>query len=417
MIFARIHSLALAAVERFPPPEFTDHALPETATPGPRAAWLEHLDVAVLVGTLAAAAWLVHKKRSRRGVFFLMLFALGYFGFYRQGCICPVGSLQNVAMAVTDSAYALPISVAAFFLLPLVFALFFGRVFCAAVCPLGAMQDVVLIKPLHLPHWLRAGLGAIPYLFLGAAVLFAALGAGFIVCQFDPFVSMFRLSGPLALLALGVAMLVLGTVVARPYCRFICPYAVLLRFLSKMSQWRVSVTPDMCIRCRLCENVCPFDAIRPPARPVSEADRPAGKRRLALLLLLTPLLAVGAGWVGARAGVVLAGRHDAVRLADQLRHETREPSPIPPDEIEAFRKTGAPEAFVYEEAESILSAYRKGGGFLGGYFGLVVALNLIGMSVRRHRDGYAPDPADCLACGRCYAVCPRGRQPKADEQG
>ena len=38
---------------------------------------------------------------------------------------------------------AVPLAVVAFFALPLVFALFFGRTFCAAVCPLGAVQELV----------------------------------------------------------------------------------------------------------------------------------------------------------------------------------------------------------------------------------------------------------------------------------
>lgn len=410
MIRAGIHSLLLASVERFPPPEFTTHVLPGTATPTPRAAWLEYADTAVLLLTLGLAAWLIHRKRSRRGVFWLTLFCLGYFGFYRQGCICPVGSLQNVAQAVTDASYALPITVAAFFFLPLIFALFFGRVFCAAVCPLGAIQDVVVYKPIRLPHWLRAGLGAIPVLFLGVAVLFATTGAGFLVCQFDPFVGFFRRSGAPAMLMLGGALLVLGLFVARPYCRFVCPYSVLLNFLSRPAKWRVSVTPDECIRCRLCEQACPFDAIRPPALPVSAADRPAGKRRLALLLLLAPALVAGGGLAGRRTGGLLAARHEAVQLADQLERETRLPAAQLSDEVEAFRKTGLPESFAHEEAEAVLSEYRTGGSFLGGYFGLVTALTLIGMSVRRHRDGYDPDPGECLACGRCWRTCPRDRK-------
>ena len=47
----------------------------------------------------------------------------------------------------------------AFFLLPLIFALFAGRVFCAAVCPLGAAQDIVLLRPIKVPNWLAHCLG------------------------------------------------------------------------------------------------------------------------------------------------------------------------------------------------------------------------------------------------------------------
>ncbi|MDH7570931.1 MAG: hypothetical protein QHJ73_15245, partial [Armatimonadota bacterium] len=118
------------AEERFPPPEFSQHQLPPTVVPPARAEWLAWLDVGVLLVALCLAVWLVHRRRWRRGVFALMVGCILYFGFYRKGCICSVGSLQNVALACGSGNYALPLTVAAFFLLPLAFALFYGRVFC-----------------------------------------------------------------------------------------------------------------------------------------------------------------------------------------------------------------------------------------------------------------------------------------------
>ncbi|HRZ36226.1 MAG TPA: 4Fe-4S binding protein, partial [Candidatus Paceibacterota bacterium] len=123
---------------RFPPPEFeSGHALPLTATPSPRSLAMQHVDVAALVGALGLACYLVHRRRSRRGIIALSLFSLIYFGFYREGCICAIGAVQNVALALCDASYALPMTVLVFFFAPLVVALFAGRTFCAAVCPHG----------------------------------------------------------------------------------------------------------------------------------------------------------------------------------------------------------------------------------------------------------------------------------------
>ena len=134
----------------------------------------------------SAGAYLVHTKRRRLYVFLLMLCSLIYFGFYRKGCVCAIGAIQNVSLGFFDASYAIPLSVLAFFLLPLVFTLFFGRVFCGGVCPLGAIQDLFLIKPIPVPFWLRQALSLLAYLYLGAAVLFAAMGSAFIICEYDP---------------------------------------------------------------------------------------------------------------------------------------------------------------------------------------------------------------------------------------
>ena len=251
--------------QRFPPPDFeSGYQMPTMTRPHPTQTWRELVDVGVLVGALLLASYFAVWKRSRKSVAWLVVFSLVYFGFYRKGCICPVGSLQNVTLSLFDSSYALPVTVAVFFAVPLVFALLFGRVFCGAVCPLGAIQDVVLIKPVRVPRVLGQVLGLLPYVYLGLAVLFAATGTMFVVCRYDPFVGLFRLSGTVPMLVLGGVFLLTSTVVGRPYCRFLCPYGVLLSLGSRFAWRRVSITPDICVQCSLCEDACPFDAIRTP---------------------------------------------------------------------------------------------------------------------------------------------------------
>ena len=113
----------------------------------------------------------------------MSVFSLLYFGFYREGCICSIGSIQNVVLALVDPTYAIPITALLFFLLPLAFALFFGRTFCAGACPLGAIQDIIVLKPIELPKWIQKVLGLIPYLYLGFAVLYVATKSEFIICR------------------------------------------------------------------------------------------------------------------------------------------------------------------------------------------------------------------------------------------
>src|SRR5690554_1626558 len=183
-----------AQQQRFPKPEFeSGYEQPSTVTPEPRALALEYFDVLILLVVLSLATWLALKKRSRQGILWLSVFTLIYFGFYRNGCICSIGAIQNVTLSFADPTYAISLTALLFFLLPLAFTLFFGRTFCAGACPLGAIQDLVIIKPISLPKWLNKTLGLIPYIYISLAVLLAATGTDFIICRYDSFVGLFRM--------------------------------------------------------------------------------------------------------------------------------------------------------------------------------------------------------------------------------
>jgi len=397
-----------SGAERFPPPDFeSGYTIPSPTVPNPRQSPYEYVDCVVLLAALAASSYLVLKKRSRRAIFILMVFSLIYFGFWRRGCVCSIGAIQNVTLSLFDSDYTVPIVVVAFFVLPLASTLFFGRTFCAAVCPLGAVQDLVTLWPVSVPNWLERGLRLFAYVYLAAAVLFAATGSAFVICRYDPFVSFFRLSGNFNILVLGGCFLIVGMFVGRPYCRFFCPYGVILRQLSRISKWRVTITPDQCVQCRLCEDSCPFDAIREPAADWSAPEHDKAKKRLALLLILLPLLALSGGWAGSRLKKVTSRVHATVRLAERIYLEDTGKVEGTTDASSAFRATGKETEELYAEASSIQDRFGLGGWLFGGFVGLMTALKLIRVSVSRQRPDYEADRASCVACGRCFEYCPK----------
>ena len=402
-----VAGLQARAQQRFPPPDFeSGHQLPTTTTPAARAMWFQYLDVAVLLGCLGTASWLVYRKRSRKHLVGLSLVSLAYFGFLRKGCVCSIGSVQNVALALADPGYAVPATVLAFFILPLILSLFVGRTFCAAVCPHGALQDLVLLKPIKVPGWLEEGLAILPFIYLGAGVLFAANGSLFLICQYDPFVPIFRMSGRVLMVLTGVALLLLGVFVGRPYCRFLCPYGALLKLGSMVSRLRVRVTPDYCTQCRLCETSCPFGAMREPeATPVT---LPRARRRLALLLAALPVLILSGGALGARFSHLAATWHPTVALAERFQREQANPRKfgvLSPDDLALERARQHPDQLV-SEANAIRRKFRIGTWVFGAWIGAVVGLKLIGLSLQRQRTDYEPAPGKCVACARCFEFCP-----------
>ena len=387
---------AALSVERFPPPQFeTDYTLKTPTIPAPRGEWLDVLDVVILIAALSLASWLVLKKRSRKMIVGLMLVCLLYFGFWRKGCVCPIGAIGNISLGIFNAGYVIPWVVVAFFFLPLVFTLFFGRTFCAAVCPLGAVQDIVLLKPLKVPHWLEAALRLLAWLYLSLAVLFAATASAFIICRYDPFVSFFRFNANPAMWVISISMLVIAVFVGRPYCRFLCPYGLILRQLGRISHQRVTITPDECIHCRLCEDSCPFGAIDKPTVQWPQKEYAKGKRRLLLLILCLPLLIAGGVLLGYQLHPRLAQVHPDVKSAQGI---TLEQAELSKENTERYEKNAAKQ-----------KQFAVGSSIAGGWMGLVAGMSLIQYSIFRKRHEYQAQRAGCVACGRCYHACPRHR--------
>ena len=396
----------IAAAEfRFPMPEFeSGYEYPEMHTP--QAGRTNDLwDVAILAGALALAAWFVLKRRSRPAVLGLTIFSVAYFGFWREGCICPVGSVQNVAEGIFGLS-VVTIAVVAFFLLPLIFALFFGRVFCAAVCPLGAIQEVVAVRPVTLPRTVDRVLSFVPYIYLGLAILAVGTGSGYLICRYDPFVGFFRLGASFNMFIAGGILLVVGIFIGRPYCRFLCPYGVLLGWMSRFSKYHASITPRECIQCRLCEDACPYGAINTPTPESTPASRKAGARKLGRMLLLAPVIIAVGVLTGYFAHTLLARMHPTVQLAERIAGEERGYYDDMTLESEAFRANLQTNAELYAEAHEVRDSFKWTSTLLGAFLGVVVAAKLISLSIVRKREDYETDKQACVSCARCFPYCP-----------
>ncbi len=262
---------------------------PTATYPEPRGRIHRGIDVAAYAAALALATWIILKRRNRRALIALMIASVLYFGFYRSGCVCPVGSLQNVALSLADPGYTISILVTLLFLMPIAMALFAGRLFCGGVCPFGALQDLLLQFKLHVPTWLDKPLRYLRWVYLALAIYFAVGGLAlwgvdltvtrdFVICKYDPFVGMFRsinvqaalageteavfaLAGDVWLWYVTGGLLLLAVFIGRPYCRWLCPYGAILGICARAVKRGVTVMPEACCDCGLCEKACEFGAI------------------------------------------------------------------------------------------------------------------------------------------------------------
>ncbi len=407
VIFFTIQFLNVYGVQRFPKPEFeSGYIQPETLQPMPRASLLALVDVIVLVSALTFVTWLVLKKRSRNGVFWTSLISLVYFGFYREGCICSIGAIQNVTLALADSSYVVPLTVVAFFILPLIYTLFFGRTFCAGVCPFGAIQDLVSFRPQKMGVRLNAVLGLFPYLYLGLAILYAATGTDFIICRYDPFVGIFRSDASFGMFLFAGILLVSGIFIARPYCRFLCPYGVLLNWISRFSWRHITITPANCIQCRLCEDSCPYDAIDIPVTDKNPEERIVTLRKLILICLLVPFFVILGGYTGSRLHETLANVNGKVRLAKALLDPSTPAGQPETFEIAAYKSSGKPISQVYSEASVVLRQFYIGSWILGCFIGLAFGIILARRLIIVYRTDYIPNKGRCFSCTKCVDYCP-----------
>ncbi len=407
-------SPGLHAASRFPRPEFneTNHQYPENFHPTPRSLTWEYVDVAVLFLALCLASYLALKKRSRKGLAALAVFSVFYFGFFRQGCVCSVGSFQNMAEGFFSAAGPIPVVVLGFFFLPLLFSLFFGRVFCASVCPLGAVQELVLAKPVQIPGWLDRPLRFIPYIYLTLALVLAVTGTGYIVCRYDPFIPIFRASGSINILMIAGVFLILSFFIGRPYCRYLCPYAVFLNWTSRLSWKHVTITPDECIHCHLCENSCPYGAIKTPVQKRMGSERGRERMMLGILILVLPVLVIGGAWLGRMSTGAVSRLNTQVQIADALilDMQIEEGERLSGDEqdlVDGFKQTARPAAEFFEETDKLRERFSMASGLGGGFIGLILGLSLIRLTLRRRQDDYIPDNGICVSCGRCFKYCPK----------
>jgi len=405
-----ICAMATFAQNRFPKPDFESgykYPVHQFIIPNEQA-WV-WIDIAILVLLMSFVAMAVIKKGVRWPVISVSLFSVAYFGFFRKGCVCSIGSVQNVALALVDPAYSIPLVVLLMFILPILFALFFGRVFCAGVCPFGALQELVNVKNYKLSKTVTNVLGLIPWIYLILALLFAVTNSAFIICRYDPFVGIFRLGGDVGLIVFGTLLLIASIFTGRPFCRFICPYGAILSLFSSVSFWRIELTKKQCINCELCHNACPVDAIKPPYDNKVKESRLKGVKRIINYFVILPLMIVAGAILMRSVSSDLSRVNKDVKLYDMVMLHEADPQDVLSIDLEAFYGQGDSVENLTEKYDIIQVEFQLYSTLSGALIGLVMGITLINLSVKRTRKQYGIAHKDCVACGRCFSYCPQNK--------
>jgi polyferredoxin len=204
----------------------------------------------------------------------------------------------------------------------------------------------------------------------------------------------------------GGLLLIAGIFINRPYCRYLCPYGVLLNIFSRFSSKHLTITPAECTDCRLCEDACPYDAILPSdtGRPPEEPGKQ--RRRFLVYILLVPVFAAGGAILFRNLAPVLTGLNSNVILAREIRSEKEDAIPAISKAAVAFKEAGKTEEDLFKEELTVYERYRKGSAWMGTFLGLSLGLGLVSLSTRKRRTEYVPHKGKCYSCGRCFRYCP-----------
>jgi polyferredoxin len=176
------------------------------------------------------------------------------------------GSILNFTL----SAFFLGIVLGLLFLIA---SMWWGRFFCAWVCPLGSVQEAIFAlrskkyRSRHrISYFYENKFSKAKYVILILTIVLVLVGASYVYIQYCPFFALAQLphlawGGILFLLGI----LLMGLVVERFWCRYLCPYAALLNIFQALGKLfgiprrKIHRNLERCIDCGHCMLYCPMN--------------------------------------------------------------------------------------------------------------------------------------------------------------
>ncbi len=192
---------------------------------------------------------LFYKNRFNRKIGYLFIVTSTIVGFLVFAPMFP----NQFQLLILGKVWENQVAVVGF-LLFIVLTFVFGRIFCGYLCPIGAIQELVYSAPVRK---LRITSKTLPvHLLFFIVFLFFGLVFSVGILTYLGFRDFFYLNITSPFFYVFLVLLVISAVIYRPFCRFFCPYGVLLSLASARSLFKLRRN-DSCINCKKCERACP----------------------------------------------------------------------------------------------------------------------------------------------------------------
>lgn len=206
--------------------------------------------------------------------YFHIDFIQGWYQSLGVGRLWFVSPLEGLESILVSKLIYLPLLIG--MLIPVLVALFLGRVFCAWICPINFLSELIDSIASFFAKRFKMSLNQNRYILpryilwfalIAELVLAMVLGAPLFVFLSPPglvgreimlavFFKTMAIEGLIV-----VAVLAMNLVTKRFYCRYFCPLGALLAFLGAKRRLVVQKNEELCAMCKRCDKACPLGLV------------------------------------------------------------------------------------------------------------------------------------------------------------
>ena len=200
--------------------------------------------------------------------YFEVNFIQGWFQSFGLGHLWFVSPLEGLESLLINKTFYMPSLIG--MLIPVLLALFLGRIFCSWICPVSLFLEIfdrlrkLLFGKRFLQNRLIVAKRVLWFILIAEIVISMVIGAPLFVFLSPPgligreimmlvFFKGIAFEGVLLLL-----IVVLELLTRRFFFRSFCPLGGLLAFLGTKRNLQVHVLEDNCTKCNLCRRTCPM---------------------------------------------------------------------------------------------------------------------------------------------------------------